>query len=229
MSLENRFDQEYDAVLHLLDRQVLDKDGLFVCKVDDLELTETEHGLTATALLAGSPALLPRVSGPAGRVAQEFWGKMGDEQADRRLPYRIDFALVEELTSAVTLTVTRHKVLVRAPDPEERDDEEPVRRRLGTLLRFPVLDASGRTEGKVLDVRLDEEHRLTSLRIGKGSIASNLGYDRNEKQGPALVRAFVRWLHRHQQEVAIQDATIDWEDRVVRIRGDRTRTQSTPA
>lgn len=225
MALENRFDEAYDAVLHLLDRQVIDKDGLFVCKVDDLELTETEHGLTATALLAGSPALLPRVSGPAGRVASDYRAKMGDEQADRRLPYRLDFALVEELTSAVTLNVSRHKVLVRAPDPEEREDDEPVRRRLGTLLGFPVRDGSGRAEGKVLDVRLDPEHRVASLRIGKGSIASNLGYDRNERQGPALIRAFVRWLHRHQQEILIGDARIDWEGRAVTILAGR-RAQS---
>ena len=57
-----------DAVLHLLDRQVVDRDGLMVCKVDDVELTLTPDGRwEVTGLLAGPPALVPRFGGSSAR------------------------------------------------------------------------------------------------------------------------------------------------------------------
>ena len=41
-----------DAALHLLDRQVVDRDDLMVCNVDDLEITEDESGtLAVTGIL----------------------------------------------------------------------------------------------------------------------------------------------------------------------------------
>ncbi len=212
----DRFHEPYDAVLHLLDRQVIDKDGLLVCKVDDLELAETGEGaLVATALLAGSPALLPRLGGRLGSVVREYWARMGDEQADRRLPYRIDFALVAELTSAVTLTRPRHGLLVRTPG----EDEGPVRHRLGDLLQMEVEAPEGKR--RILDVRLDERHRVRSLVIGHGRPGAMLGYDEREgrpaNQGPALVRAIVRALHRHAREVPFGQVRIDWEQHRVRV------------
>lgn len=211
MAAENRFGSEYDAVLHLFDRQVLDKEGLMVCKVDDVELSELEDGLTVTALLAGSPALLPRMGGPLGKVVHEFWGRMGDEQADRQLPYRIGLELVERLDSAVVLTVERHGVLVTAPG--EPDPSAPVRRRLGELVDMPVVGLGGRRTGKVVDVRLDQEHRICSLLVGRSG--STLGYDRHEAQGPMLVRLAVLAVTGHPSEIRIDDVDIDWEHRVV--------------
>lgn len=212
----NRFGEDYDLVLHLLDRQVIDSDGLLVCKVDDVELAEDDAGgLTAAALLAGTPALLPRLTGPLGVGVREFWGRMGDEQADRRLPYRIDFDLVEELSSAVTLRRPRHGVLVRVPG---EDDEGPVRHRLGDLLRLEVRAPEGRR--RVLDVRVDAQHRVRSLIIGPGRPGSMLGYDRREgraKQGPTLVRTIVRGLHRHAREVPFHLVDVDWERATLRL------------
>jgi sporulation protein YlmC with PRC-barrel domain len=214
----NRFGERYDAVLHLLDRQVIGSDGLFVCKVDDIELTEDAGGLTATALLAGPAALLPRLAGPLGLTARRLWAHMGDAQADRRLPYRIGFELVEKLTSAVTLRRPRHGVLVRAPG-EPTDD--PVRRRLGQLLRMRVDAPEGRR--RVLDVRVDEDQRVRSLVIGPGRPGSMLGYDRRQgrphEQGPALVRILVQRLHRHAREVPFDQVRIDWDQDVVTVAG----------
>lgn len=213
--MDDRFHAPYDAVLHLLDRQVIASDGLLVCKVDDLELVESgDGGLVATALLAGPPALLPRLIGRPGAALREFWARLGDEQADRRLPYRIDFALVAELTSAVTLTRPRHAVLARA----QADDEGPIRHRLGDLLRMDVEAPEGRR--RILDVRLDERHRVRSLVIGHGRPGAMLGYDgregRTPTQGPALVRAIVRALHRHAREVPFDQVQIDWRERRAR-------------
>ena len=41
----DRLSGSLDAVLHLLDRQVIDADGLLVCKVDDVELTVFDDGV----------------------------------------------------------------------------------------------------------------------------------------------------------------------------------------
>ncbi|WP_425953999.1 hypothetical protein [Xylanimonas sp. McL0601] len=63
-----------DARLHLLDRQVLDRDGVPVTVLDDLELTDPEPGggvaPYVTALLSG-PVLGARVFG--GRPPRSRW------------------------------------------------------------------------------------------------------------------------------------------------------------
>ena len=67
-----------DAVLHLLDRQVVDRDGLMVCKVDDVELTLTPDGRwEVTGLLAGPPAIVPRFGGRLGEGLEERWRRLG--------------------------------------------------------------------------------------------------------------------------------------------------------
>src|SRR3954464_8396082 len=98
---ENRLSGALDAVLHLLDRQVLDADDLMVCKVDDLELTVFDDGaLGVTALLAGMPALVPRYGDDGfGRLLHDFWRRLGPAPADRDDPYRIDLELVDRLDS----------------------------------------------------------------------------------------------------------------------------------
>ena len=49
--------KQYDAALHLLDRQLLDPDGELVGKVDDLELSEQDGDLVVSAILTGPAAL----------------------------------------------------------------------------------------------------------------------------------------------------------------------------
>lgn len=211
---KSRFGSPYDAVLHLLDRQVIDRDGLLVCKVDDLELVEDGDGLRATALLAGRAALFPRLGGRLGGLVLDYWERLGAEQAERRDPYRIGFGAVEEVTSAVQLRVPRTDLLVRT-------SLGAGHRALAELLRSTVRDRDGRVLGGVLDVRLDERHRVAGLVVGPGRPGSMLGYDRSTDQGPALVRVVVRWLHRHAVYVRWEHVdAIDWDAGAVTVAGE---------
>ena len=122
-----------DAVLHLLDRQVVDADDLLVCKVDDVELTVFDDGvLGVTGLLVGPAALVPRYGDDGfGRLLHDFWRRLGTTRADRDDPYRIDLELVEKLGSAVELNVGRDGALVR---------QGQRGRSLNQLLQMPVQD-----------------------------------------------------------------------------------------
>lgn len=210
----NRFGSPYDAVLHLLDRQVLDRNGLMVCKVDDLEVTESSAELRLTALLVGRAALLPRLSGLLGAQVVDFWERMGDEQRDRSQPYRIDFDRVASVDSAVHLVETRRNALVPAePDPRLH--------RLRELLKMKVRTAAGESLGGVLDVRVDGQHGIAGFVVGPGRPGSLLGYDRNRQQGPAMVGAVVRWLHRRVRYVRWEQvAPVYWAGGELTVAGE---------
>jgi sporulation protein YlmC with PRC-barrel domain len=91
-----------DLHLHLLDRQVIDPDGRLVCKVDDLELDVDETGRPfVTAILVGPRALGPRLGGRLGRWVTAIARRVSDGQSEH--PPRIDFALVSDIGSAITL------------------------------------------------------------------------------------------------------------------------------
>jgi sporulation protein YlmC with PRC-barrel domain len=218
MAGQNRLDGALDAVLHLLDRQVVDADGLLVCNVDDVELTEFEDGaLGVTGLLAGAAALVPRYAdGRLGRRLHDFWLRLSPEQGDRDDPYRIDLQLVERLGSAVELNVGRDGVLVRQGQRGHQ---------LNDLLQMQVQDRSGRRIGRVLDVRVQHEEvepgerlRVIGLVVGRGHPGSYFGYDRRPEMGPWLVNRVVRWLHRHSAYAALDELDdLDWENRVIRV------------
>src|SRR5215213_6633648 len=166
-----------------------------VCKVDDLELTVSDDGVLAvTGLLAGAAAIVPRYGdGTGGRVLHDYWRRLGQPQADRDDPYRIDLDVVKRLGSGVELGIGREGALVRQGQRS---------RRLNDLLQMSVQDLEGRRLGRVLDVRLDAEStkpgdriRVTGLVVGHGRPGSYLGYDRRSDMGPWLVRVLVRWLH----------------------------------
>jgi sporulation protein YlmC with PRC-barrel domain len=220
----DRLSGSLDAVLDLLDRQVIDADDLLVCKVDDVELTVFDDGvLGVTGLLAGPAALVPRYGDDGlGRQLHDFWRRLGTTQADRDDPYRIDLELVEKVGSAVELNVGRDGALVR---------QGQRARRLNQLLQMPVQDPAGHRLGRVLDVRLERETiepgeriRVIGLVVGRGRPGSYFGYDRRPDMGPWLVRVVVRWLHRHSAYVDLGDlAELDWDAGVVRV--DPTRLQ----
>lgn len=210
-----------DAALHLMDRQVVDSDGRMVCNVDDLELTETQQGdLSITGLLVGPAALVPRLSGHLGTWLREMWVALGRQYADRDVPLYLGLDLVESIGSDVRLRVRRDGLLDRQPPaaPGVRH------RRLDDLLGMKV-QLDGRAAGEVLDVRVEPRHvegrcPVKSLVVGRGRPGSLLGYDRGDVNGPWLVNALVRALHRHTGELVIEAVDrIDWDTSTVTAHG----------
>jgi sporulation protein YlmC with PRC-barrel domain len=101
-----------DLHLHLLDRQVIDTEGLLVCKVDDVELEAGEDdALYVTAILVGPRALGRRIGGRLGR----WMISIATRQATTPPP-RIDMSLVRDIGSAVTLDAHRADLSVAPLD-----------------------------------------------------------------------------------------------------------------
>jgi sporulation protein YlmC with PRC-barrel domain len=89
--------------------------------------------------------------------------------------------------------------------------------RLSDLLGARVTDADGTTLGEVIDVRLAQigrphlamaELEVESLVVSPRATGSLFGYDRRADQGPLLLRAIIRFLHRHAFIVDWRD--VDW-------------------
>jgi len=216
----NRLDREWlDAALHLLDRQVIDADGMLVCNVDDLEIVDRGGGdLAVTGLLVGPAALVPRLSGRRGRWLEELWVQLGEQYAGRDVPLRIGLDLVEHIGSEVRVRARREGLLDRQP-PAAPGVEL---RRMDDLLDMAVM-LNGERIGHVIDVRLEprrHESRLVlrSLLVGRGRPGSMLGYDRGDFNGPWLVATVIRWLHRHTGEIRMDAVTaIDWPSSRVEV------------
>jgi sporulation protein YlmC with PRC-barrel domain len=90
----------------LLDRQILDRDGAPIGKVDDVELDRGTDGTWyVAALLVGQQALGERIGGRLGRwiggAARQLSPRNGQG------PIRIPYGLVAEISSAVNLSVRR--------------------------------------------------------------------------------------------------------------------------
>jgi sporulation protein YlmC with PRC-barrel domain len=213
-----------DAALHLLDRQVVDRAGLMVCNVDDLEITESASGaLAVTGILVGPAALWPRLSGVVGDWLREMWLRLGIQYDGRDVPSYLGLDLVREIGSSVLLDVDREGILVRQPAPTTREEKH----RLGELVGMRVRTPSGDDLGKVLDVRLaprgsrsDRRLELTHLVVGRGRPGSLLGYDRGDFRGPWLVRRLVEALHRHTGTLDLGSLErLDWERGRIVARG----------
>ncbi len=208
---ENRLLGVVDGALHLLDRQLLDSNGEMLGKVDDLELVDRPVGLTVTAVLTGREAWLDRLGGRFGRHLTDRYRRLRPAEPNRDRPWRIDFADVERLDSALHLNVPRDALLRR-----DRDEH-----RFGRLMGMDALNPDGSRLGRVLDGRLTPLDGgplvLTSLIVGHGRPGSLLGYDRREAQGPWLVRTVVRRLHRRTKSADAPAVDIDWEAGEVRL------------
>ncbi|RNL78976.1 hypothetical protein [Nocardioides marmorisolisilvae] len=226
-AMDNRLDgQALDAALHLLDRQVIDEDGLLVCKVDDLEISFYDFGSppAVTRILTGPAALVPRMSSRTGHLLRKRWISLGVQYADRDVPLAISLDHVVHLGSGVHLDVSREGLLDRQPPP---DDGVRIRR-LGELLGMKVESNHPELRGKVLDVRLEPVEGRYLLRhfvVGPGRPGSLLGYDRGDFNGPWLVAVVVERLHRHIRLAScanVSEADIDWDAGVVHLREDTT-------
>lgn len=206
--MANRLEAEFDAVLNLQDRQIIDDDGHFVCKVDDVLLTERDDdSVHITGLLVGPAALLPRFSGRLGRRLLEQWRLLGLEQHGRTVPLFIDLEQIREVDTSVLLNVSGDGLLVPAPTGDRLH-------RLDQLLGMSVRHGS-QSLGQVLDVRVTPRRgRLvcTHLIVGRGRPGSMLGYDRGGDRGPAPLSHLIRWLHRHTGQIAFARITdLGWD------------------
>lgn len=210
----DRLSQELDGRLHLMDRQLVDEDGLLIGKVDDVELTEESDGvLVVSGLLAGGAALVPRLGGRLGSRLFEVWAELAPEQHLRRHPWRIDMADVDRLESAVHLSRPRVGVLRKNPR------ESAATHRLGHLLGMEVTGTDGPL-GRVVDVRLRPEAPglvVTSLIVGRARPGTLLGYDRSNEQGPWVISRIMGWLHRHTGLLDLAGVEeLDWAEGRVR-------------
>jgi hypothetical protein len=96
--------REVWAVLELLDRQLVDREGRLVGKVDDVEfeLPDDPDGLPrVAALLAGLGALANHIGGDTGQALAAAERRLAARR-DRQ-PSRVDAALVREMGSAIEL------------------------------------------------------------------------------------------------------------------------------
>jgi hypothetical protein len=92
------------AVLELLDRQLIDRNGRLVGKVDDVEFeVPDDPGALpqVTALLAGLGALANHIGGDTGAALAAAERRLA-ERRDRE-PSRVDIAVVHDIASAIEL------------------------------------------------------------------------------------------------------------------------------
>jgi sporulation protein YlmC with PRC-barrel domain len=91
---------------HLLDRQLVDRTGALVGKVDDVEFSAGDDGPpTVTALLVGQEPLGERLGGALGRTMAGAARRLrGDAES---APIRIPYEVVAEVGAAITLSVSR--------------------------------------------------------------------------------------------------------------------------
>jgi sporulation protein YlmC with PRC-barrel domain len=103
--------RELDLHLQLLDRQVQDRDGRMICKIDDLELELDETGRPyVTAILCGPRALGPRLGGRLGRWVAAVAARLATPD-QQEIP-RIDFAQVTDIGSAIIIARTADELHV---------------------------------------------------------------------------------------------------------------------
>jgi len=108
------------AGLHLLDRQLLDRDGRMAGMVDDLELDDSDAGrLYVTAILSGPGALANRL----GRTRFGRWMRWVHAivSPGPRDPARIPFNLVQDIGNHITLGADRDDVGSAAAERWFRD------------------------------------------------------------------------------------------------------------
>jgi sporulation protein YlmC with PRC-barrel domain len=220
--MPNKLEGEIDGALDLLDRQLLDVEGKMLGKVDDVELTQTDDGLTVTALLTGQIALLHRLGGSFGNELAAKYVLLRPSETNRSRPWRIPIKDVERLDSAVHLRVNRDESVTR--------DIETLR--LGTLTGMDALQPDGQQVGRVLDARFGPHPAsrlvLRALVIGHGHPGSLLGYDRRESMGPLAVRLSVGQLHRHTRAVGIEHVDILWNNEQVRLHSTLDQVSGSP-
>jgi sporulation protein YlmC with PRC-barrel domain len=91
---------------NLLDRQIVDRDGALVGKVDDVELTIDDNDVPiVTAILTGQEALGTRIGDGIGATMAGIARRLRTDEDNG--PTRIPYYLVADIGSAITLSVRR--------------------------------------------------------------------------------------------------------------------------
>jgi hypothetical protein len=96
--------RQVSAVLELLDRQLVDRDGRLVGKVDDVEFElddEPDALPRVTALLAGLGALANHIGGDTGAALAAAERRLAARRDHQ--PSRVDIAIVRDIGSAIEL------------------------------------------------------------------------------------------------------------------------------
>ncbi len=104
------------AGLHLLDHQLIDRDGRLCGNVDDLELSPSEdgHSLFVTAIYSGPGALATRLGHPVlGRWLERLHNRV-DGDLERLAP--IPFGRVTEVGSAIKVDASHDELPTAATD-----------------------------------------------------------------------------------------------------------------
>lgn len=113
--------RELWAALSLLDRQLVDRDGILAGKVDDLELDHPADpdGLPIVTSILSGPGVLGH------RMSPRVMGRLIDSWRQRHPEYpgpaRISFGVVKEIGTHVELTVPRSDLCVPRLEDRVRD------------------------------------------------------------------------------------------------------------
>ncbi len=111
-----------DAALYLLDRQIVDKDGMLAGKVDDLELefAEDGRGPIVTAILSGPGALSRQLGKRTGKWLESVHTRL--HPSEQPGPARIAFGVVKRIDNHVEIAVSKHELDVERFEAWVRDN-----------------------------------------------------------------------------------------------------------
>lgn len=196
------------ARLHVLDRQLVDRDGQLAGRVDDVELAVPEDGSPphVAAILSGPGTLGRRLGGRLGRLAEKVSLRLtGDPPGTGRIPIES----VADLGSHITLSRGRRP---RQPPGRAlgRGDRHPqaarwwVVMKLSEVLGAKVVTTDGVELGKVRDIWLRQDGpllglwghalRIDALVVSRHTIGFDLGLRHGSIEGPKVLMALARRL-----------------------------------
>jgi len=109
-----------DAGLRLLDRQLVDVEGRFAGKVDDLEFTWPDGGAPyVSAILSGPGSLAKRVGGRLGGWIESVHHRLHPSETPG--PASISWGVVHEVGSAILLSAPKSALDVERFEDWTRD------------------------------------------------------------------------------------------------------------
>ena len=109
-----------DAGLRLLDRQLVDVEGRFAGKVDDLEFTWPDEGAPyVSAILSGPGSLASRVGGWLGAWIESAHHRLHPSETPG--PASISWGVVHEVGSAILLSAPKSALDVERFEEWTRD------------------------------------------------------------------------------------------------------------